>query len=81
VPPGRRLSWDERLGTHTEAKLLEDLQGSVRQGDIVSIQGTLPPCNPGGRGCQSLMAEFARRYGVKVIYRQRGVSTPWTWGG
>jgi len=27
------------------------------------------------------MAEFARRYGVKVIYRQRGVSTPWTWGG
>jgi RHS repeat-associated protein len=81
TPPGRRLSWDEQLTTHTEYKLMEDLAGTVKRGDIVSLQGTLPPCNPGGRGCQSIMAAFAQQYGVKVIYRQQGVAKPWEWDG
>lgn len=78
TPPGRRLTWTEQLTTHTEYKLMEDLQGVTRPGDIVSIQGTKPPCNPGGRGCQNVMAEFAEQNGVTIIYTQVGDGT-WRW--
>jgi len=32
-------------------------------------------------GCQSLTAAFVSKHGVKVIYRHRGVSALWVWGG
>jgi hypothetical protein len=78
--PGRRLTWNEQLTTHTEYKLMEDLAGVAKPGDIISLQGTLAPCKAGG-GCQSAMAKFAAENGVKIIYRQQGVSTPWVFGG
>ena len=81
TPPGRRLNWTEQLTTHTEYKLMEDLRGTARPGDIITLQGTLPPCNPGGRGCQFVMSQFANQHRVKIIYRQQGVADPWVWDG
>ncbi|MEA5471827.1 RHS repeat-associated core domain-containing protein [Spirulina sp. 06S082] len=66
--PGRRLNWQEQLLTHTERKVLSALEGSVNEGDIVVVRGTLPPCNPGNRGCQRAMQEFANKKNVTVIY-------------
>jgi RHS repeat-associated protein len=35
--PGRRLSWQEQLKTHTERKILDCLAGQVKKGDVVVI--------------------------------------------
>jgi RHS repeat-associated protein len=77
TPPGRRLSWDEQLLTHTERKILEGLRTWVKEGDTITIRGTRPPCNPGRRGCHTAMDEFAKEYKITIIYRQEGVVEPW----
>lgn len=69
TPPGRRLSWDEQLQTHTERKILSQLGGKVKPGQTITIRGTLDPCNPGGRGCGAAMRAFAEKYGVNIVYR------------
>lgn len=71
--PGR-LSWPQQAATHTEFKLMEDLATSVRPGDVVSLQGTLPPC----ASCRSAMQAFADEHGATVIYREAGNMNPWT---
>jgi hypothetical protein len=77
VPPGRRLNWNEQLQTHTEYKILSELAGTTKPGDIITIRGSLAPCNPGGRGCQAVMDEFARLNQVKIIYKAG--SKVWTY--
>lgn len=76
-----KLSWSQQLETHTEVKILEALKGKVKPGDIISMQGDLNPRNPGLRGCESFMDQFAKDYGVKIIYRQLGYDTPWVFDG
>lgn len=46
--PGRSLTWEEQLATHTERKILDELSssGNVLPGDTIAIYGTRPPCNP-----------------------------------
>ncbi|MCD4696998.1 MAG: hypothetical protein K8S16_12245, partial [Bacteroidales bacterium] len=68
TPPGRRLSWTEQAEVHTETKIMKKIEGTVEPGQILTIQGTKPPCNPGGRGCQNAMQDFANKNDVKVIY-------------
>lgn len=72
VPPGPRLNWNEQLKTHTEYKILSELSGTTQPGDIITIRGSLPPCNPGRRGCQAVMDEFSRVNQVKIIYKAGG---------
>jgi hypothetical protein len=44
--PGYPLSWQEQLATHTEKKILEKFKSkNVLPGEILSMQGSLPPCN------------------------------------
>ena len=73
--PGRVLSWEEQLKTHTESKILNELseKGTVSQGDTIVIYGTKPPCNPGrsirpSRGCQKAMQDFAEGNNVNILY-------------
>jgi len=68
--PGR-LTFSEQLDVHTEAKVLSKLEGSVQPGDKLYFRGTKDPCNPGGRGCASRMAEFAKRHGVEITYENK----------
>ena len=82
--PGRRLSWNEQLETHTERKILNELRGSntVKPGETIVINGTKPPCNPGrsqkpSRGCQKAMQDFANEFNVKVLYFQKDEVIPW----
>lgn len=65
--PGR-LNFQQQLQVHTETKILKQLNKSVKPGQIITIQGTKPPCNPGKRGCQSAMEKFAKKKGVKIVY-------------
>jgi RHS repeat-associated protein len=78
---GGSLDWNEQLATHTERKILEGLRDQVSPGDVITMQGDLNPCNPGLRGCESFMAQFAQEYGVKIIYKQLGFDTPWVFDG
>jgi len=78
TPPGRRLSWDEQLQVHTERKILSQLGGKVKPGQTITIRGTKPPCDPGGRGCASAMRAFAEKYGVKIIYRNTATGQSWS---
>ena len=71
------LTWTEQLQVHTETKLLNALRDQVSRGDTIHITGTKPPCNPGGMGGQSAMADFAREKGVTIVYQQQGAPTPW----
>jgi hypothetical protein len=71
--PGR-LDFNEQLQTHTEWKILSELTG-LKQGDIITIRGQFPPCNPGGRGCFDVMQEFASRNQIRVIYKMEGGPT------
>lgn len=66
--PGRRLNFQEQLMVHTERKIMAKISGVAAPGDHLVILGERPPCNPGGRGCQSAMDAFARERGVKVTY-------------
>ncbi|WP_200877001.1 RHS repeat-associated core domain-containing protein, partial [Taylorella equigenitalis] len=68
IPPGRRLNWNEQLGVHTERKIINKIRSKVEPGDTLRILGEKPPCNPGGRGCHSAMADFAKEKGIRVIY-------------
>lgn len=82
--PGRILSWEEQLQTHTERKILDELskKGTVSAGDTIIIYGTKPPCNPGrsmrpSRGCQKAMQDFARNNNVNILYFKEGDPEPW----
>ena len=82
--PGRRLSFEEQLQTHTEAKILKELnkKGTVSRGDTIVIYGTKPPCNPGrskrpSRGCQKAMQDFSNDNDVNNLYFMKGDSNPW----
>ena len=82
--PGRVLTWDEQLKTHTEYKILEELKvnGKVSPGSTIVISGTRPPCNPGrskrpSRGCQKAMQDFANAKNVNILYFKEGDSNPW----
>lgn len=66
--PGRRLNFQEQLMVHTERKIMAKISGIAQPGDHLVILGERPPCNPGGRGCQSAMDAFAKERGVKVTY-------------
>jgi RHS repeat-associated protein len=66
--PGRRLTFPEQLQTHTEVKIMKKIEGVVAQGDVLTILGERPPCNPGGRGCQAAMDAFARKHGIDIRY-------------
>ncbi|HSX60853.1 MAG TPA: RHS repeat-associated core domain-containing protein [Tahibacter sp.] len=66
--PGRRLNFQEQLMVHTERKIMAKISGVAAPGDHLVILGERPPCNPGGRGCQSAMDAFAKERGVKVTY-------------
>ena len=68
VKPERRLTFPEQLETHTERKILTQLEGKVQRGDVILIKGTRPPCNPEHRGCQHAMQQFAENNSVKIIY-------------
>jgi hypothetical protein len=74
-PPGRRLTWQEQLNVHTEPKIMDAVKDVVQPGDVLSIEGTLPPCSPGGGGCQSAMQAFATEHQVTVRYTQTGVQS------
>lgn len=65
--PGR-LNFQQQLQVHTETKILKKLNKDVKPGQIITIQGKKPPCNPGKRGCQNAMEKFAKKKGVKIIY-------------
>ena len=67
-PPGRRLNFNEQLQTHTERKIIKMLRGRVQPGDHVTIRGTRPPCNPGGRGCGTAMQTFAQQMQIRITY-------------
>ena len=82
--PGRSLTWEEQLATHTERKILDELssRGNVLLGDTIAIYGTRPPCNPGrsmrlARGCQKAMQDFAIKFDVTVLYFKEGDPFPW----
>lgn len=77
--PGRRLTWNEQLETHTERKILEELKGDVKPGDHITIRGTKDPCDPGGRGCASAMRAFAAKFGVKITYTNTTTGQSWTY--
>jgi len=62
--PGRRLSFPEQLQTHTEVKILKQIEGVASEGDMLVILGERPPCNPGGRGCQTAMDVFAKKHSI-----------------
>jgi RHS repeat-associated protein len=79
TPPGRRLSFPEQLQTHTEQKILRNLDGKVKPGDTIIIKGTRPPCNPGKRGCQDAMEKFAKKHDVTIIYSDG--KNKWTYKG
>ena len=68
IKPGRRLTFPEQLATHTERKILNKLADNVQKGDVILIKGTRPPCNPGHRGCQYAMQQFADKNDVTIIY-------------
>jgi hypothetical protein len=76
-PPGRRLSWDEQLQTHTERKILDMLRGRVQPGDHITIRGTKPPCDPGGRGCGSAMQAFAEQMNIRITYTNTTTGQVW----
>jgi hypothetical protein len=74
------LTWNEQLTAHAEYKLMDNLAGIARPGDNTSLQGTWALCKA-RRGWQSELSTFAAENGVKVIFRQQSVSTPWVFGG
>lgn len=49
-------------------KIMAKISGVAQRGDHLVILGERPPCNPGGRGCQSAIDAFAKERGVKVTY-------------
>ncbi len=63
-------TFPEQLASHTEKKILADLDEIAEPGDIITIRGSRPPCNPGnnGTGCWPAMEKFARERGVKIYY-------------
>ncbi len=75
TPPGRRLTFTEQLQVHTEPKILDEVRVLVKPGDTLSIEGTRPPCNPGGRGCMSAMQSFADEHQVTIHYTQKDVES------
>ena len=80
TPNPGRLSFPEQLKTHTERKILDNLisSGKLNPGDIITIQGSRPPCNPGSRGCFWYMTEKAKEFGIKIFYTN-GLDT-WFFG-
>jgi RHS repeat-associated protein len=77
--PGRRLNWNEQLETHTERKILDQLEGQVKAGDHITIRGTKDPCEASGRGCSSAMRAFAAKFGVKITYTNTTTGQSWTY--
>ncbi len=62
---GRRLNFQEQLNTHTEAKFLKDINGKVKAGDHLLMQGNLDPCRP---GCQPKIRKFVLENSVSADY-------------
>jgi hypothetical protein len=71
---GHRPDWIEQRLVHAEKKLLKLLAdvGIVKRGQILTIQGTLPACSSGPQTCVSWMVQFAREWGIKIIYTAPG---------
>jgi RHS repeat-associated protein len=65
-----RPTIDEQLGSHTEIKILKEIQGQASPGDILTIRGSRPPCAPRGGtiGCNIEMTKAAARLGIKILY-------------
>ena len=62
---GRRLNFQEQLNTNSEAKFLRDIEGKVKAGDHLLMQGELNPCRP---GCQPKIRKFVLENGVSADY-------------
>lgn len=77
TPPGRRLTWNEQLETHTERKIIDMLRGRVQPGDHITIRGTKPPCDPGGRGCGTAMQAFAEEMSIRITYTNTTTGQVW----
>ena len=82
--PGRILSWQEQLQTHTEVNILKEIKnkGNIQQGHTIAIYGTKPPCNPGrstkpSRGCQKAMNDFAKEEKINIVYFMKDNDFPW----
>lgn len=77
--PGR-LTFQQQLDVHTEAKVLGKLEHSVQPGDKLYLWGTKDPCDPGHRGCATKMAEFAKKKGVEIRYRNKTTNQEFKFG-
>jgi hypothetical protein len=72
---GGKLTWAQQLETHTEAKIVREFQGIVKEGDRLVISGSLPPCN----GCQRRMKELVAATGAKVSYKWKDGNRQMLW--
>jgi RHS repeat-associated protein len=58
-------TWAEQNASHTEMKILKELEGKTQPGMIVTMRGELPPC----RGtCSPAMVAFAKKHMVTINY-------------
>jgi hypothetical protein len=67
-----RKNQHEALETHTERKVLNDLEGNTLPGDTITMRGQLDPCKP---GCQPAIRGFVAENQVTVIYESESGST------
>ncbi len=72
---GGKLNWAQRRATDTEAKIVREFQGLVKEGDHLIIRGQLDPCNH----CQRRMKEFVAATGAKVSYLWKVGRKPMSW--
>jgi excinuclease UvrABC nuclease subunit len=70
-----KLSFPQQVATHTEAKIVREFQGIVKEGDHLVIRGSLPPCNI----CQRRMKELVAATGAKVSYKWKDGKKQMLW--
>jgi hypothetical protein len=70
-----KLSFPQQAATHTEAKIVREFQGIVKEGDHLVIRGSLPPCNI----CQRRMKELVAATGAKVSYKWKDGKKQMLW--
>lgn len=71
-----RLSFQEQLDTHTEAKFLSDIDGVVKPGDHIEMYGSRDPCKP---GCQPKIRKFVNEKNVTATYTASDTGMRFDW--
>ena len=78
-----RPTFPQQELVHAERKIFDWLRwsGSLKPGRTVVINGPLPPCKIGGRGCHRFMELIAEEFNINIIYTHNTTGQQWFYKG